>query len=220
MRGRWRVGRPPIPRPAKGLRPEEPALPLCCVSSWRDSFAGGPRRQWPARHRRPLRLELVLVLVPCPSCSKLSASTRMRASMRTNRARVLLRPCPGKEFPCRERVRRPSSRIDPLNSVGTRSTASPSSELQLGTQWKASRPARTVGFMDRRQRRIYAAGRHCGCMDALRFTLHVLHPGPGVKRRWRKFTRTQARRGNFGAGWRRPSCPPFLCAGPVALCPE
>jgi hypothetical protein len=39
-----------------------------------------------------------------------------------------------------ERFPRTSSRLDPLNLVGTRSTASPTSGLQLGTQWNASLP--------------------------------------------------------------------------------
>jgi hypothetical protein len=48
-----------------------------------------------------------------------------------------------------ERIRRTSSRLGPLNPVGTRSTASPSSGLQLGTQWNASLPVPAGRFMGR-----------------------------------------------------------------------
>jgi hypothetical protein len=48
-----------------------------------------------------------------------------------------------------ERIRRASSRIEPLNPGGTRSTASPSSGLQLGTQWNASLPVPAGRFMGR-----------------------------------------------------------------------
>jgi hypothetical protein len=48
-----------------------------------------------------------------------------------------------------ERIRRTSSHIEPLNPVGTRSTASPSSGLQLGTQWNASLPVPAGRFMER-----------------------------------------------------------------------
>jgi hypothetical protein len=46
-----------------------------------------------------------------------------------------------------ERIRRTSSRPEPLNPVGTRSTASPSLGLQLGTQWNASLPVPAGRFM-------------------------------------------------------------------------
>jgi hypothetical protein len=52
-----------------------------------------------------------------------------------------------------ERIRRASSRLEPLNPVGTRSTASPSSGLQLGTQWNASLPVPAGSFMGRLVRR-------------------------------------------------------------------
>jgi hypothetical protein len=48
-----------------------------------------------------------------------------------------------------ERIRRASSRLEPLNPVGTRSTASPSSALQSGTQWNASLPVPAGRFMER-----------------------------------------------------------------------
>jgi hypothetical protein len=48
-----------------------------------------------------------------------------------------------------ESIRRTSSRLEPLNPVGTRSTASPSSGLQWGTQWNASLPVPAGRFMGR-----------------------------------------------------------------------
>jgi hypothetical protein len=48
-----------------------------------------------------------------------------------------------------ERIRRTSSRHDPLNPVGTRSTASPTSALESGTQWNASLPVSAGRFMER-----------------------------------------------------------------------
>jgi hypothetical protein len=44
---------------------------------------------------------------------------------------------------------RRTSRLGPLNPVGTRSTASPSSRLQLGTQWNASLPVLAGRLMER-----------------------------------------------------------------------
>jgi WD40 repeat protein len=58
----------------------------------------------------------------------------------------------------RERFPRTSSRLDPLNPVGTRSTASPSSGLQLGTQWNASLPVPAGRFMERAGVRGEAGG--------------------------------------------------------------
>jgi hypothetical protein len=66
-------------------------------------------------------------------------------SLRDTRHRTVASP-----FPLNgERIRRTSSRLDPLNPVGTRSTASPSSGLQLGTQWNASLPVPAGRFMGR-----------------------------------------------------------------------
>jgi penicillin-binding protein 1C len=48
-----------------------------------------------------------------------------------------------------ERIRRTSSRIEPLNPVGTRSTASPTSAPQSGTQWNASLPVPVGRFRER-----------------------------------------------------------------------
>jgi hypothetical protein len=56
----------------------------------------------------------------------------------------------GKDQPLNgERIRRTSSRLEPLNPLGTRSTASPSLDLQLGTQWNASLPVPAGRFMGR-----------------------------------------------------------------------
>jgi hypothetical protein len=51
--------------------------------------------------------------------------------------------------PSGERIRRASSRLDPLNPVRTQWNASPSSGLQLGTQWNASLPVPAGRFMER-----------------------------------------------------------------------
>jgi hypothetical protein len=48
-----------------------------------------------------------------------------------------------------ERIRRTSSLVEPLNPVGTRSTASPISAPQSGTQWNASLPVPAGRFMER-----------------------------------------------------------------------
>jgi hypothetical protein len=58
-----------------------------------------------------------------------------------------------------ERLPRTSSRLEPLNPVGTRSTASPSSGLQLGTQWNASLPVPAGRFMGRAGVRGEMSGR-------------------------------------------------------------